>query len=233
MLLHNKSNFANSNGHAYLLIGGMSGLEEDTTLIRALCDYAQKSPSGVAKAAGLAATTITRPFNGEAGSRISMPTLEKLRAAFPGFDWTRSIADLPTVDPLQAYVEVEVLPTYAGMGGGGTGDADQQTTLLPRSLVEDDLRAHPSDLLVIDLRGDSMEPDFFNGDRVVINKKDTNPVQPGPFALWDGDGFVVKNIERRRGSLRIFSSNPKYSDWESDGSDIQIMGRPVWFARRL
>lgn len=134
---------------------------------------------------------------------------------------------------LEAYVAVEVLPTFAGMGGGGTGDGDRKTTLLPRSLVEDDLRARAEDLLVIDLRGDSMVPDFFNGDRIVINRKDVNPVQPGPFALWDGDGYVVKNIERRRGSLRIFSSNPKYTDWESDGSDIKIMGRPVWFARRL
>ena len=233
MLLHHKSNFANRCESAYLLSGGMSGLEEDTALIRALCEYARKSPSAVAKAAGLAVTTVTRPHNGEATSRISMPTLEKLRAAFPGFDWTRSMPDLPTVDPTEDYVAVEVLPTYAGMGGGGTGDGDRKTTLLPRSLIEDDLRARADDLLVIDLRGDSMEPDFFNGDRVVINRRDVNPVQPGPFALWDGDGYVVKNIERRRGSLRIFSSNPKYSDWESDGSDIQIMGRPVWFARRL
>lgn len=134
---------------------------------------------------------------------------------------------------LESYVAIEVLPTYAGLGGGGTGDGDRKTTLLPRSLVEDDLRSRADDLLVIDLRGDSMEPDFLNGDRVVINRRDVNPVQPGPFALWDGDGYVVKNVERRRGSLRIFSSNPKYSDWESDGSDIQIMGRPVWVARRL
>lgn len=233
MLLHFKSNFAKSVSAAYLLSEGMTGLEEDTALVRAICQYANKSPSGVAKAAGLAATTITRPFNGEATSRISLPTLEKLRVAFPGFDWPRQQPDIPPASPLQAYVEVEVLPTYAGMGGGGTGDGDRQTTLLPRSLVEDDLRVSPADLLVIDLRGDSMEPDFFNGDRVVVNRRDTNPVQPGPFALWDGDGYVVKNIERRRGSLRIFSSNPKYSEWESDGSDVQIMGRPVWVARRL
>lgn len=233
MMLHHKSNFANSAKLAFLLTEGMNGLQEDTALVRALCAWADKSPSGVAKAAGLAATTLTRPFNGDATSRISMPTLEKLRIAFPGFDWTRAAPDLPTADPAEDYVAIEVLPTYAGLGGGGTGDGDRKTTLLPRSLVEDDLRSRADDLLVIDLRGDSMEPDFFNGDRVVINRRDVNPVQPGPFALWDGDGYVVKNVERRRGSLRIFSSNPKYSDWESDGSDIQIMGRPVWVARRL
>lgn len=233
MLLRDKCNLANGESVAFLLSRGMTGLEADTQLIRALCAWAETTPSGAAKKAGLTPSTLTRVSKGEAETRLSVPTIEKLKAAFPGFDWGSPTADLPVADPLQAYVEVKVLPTYAGMGGGGTGDGEHQITLLPRSLVVEDLRARPEDLLVIDLRGDSMEPDFFNGDRIVVNTRDTNPVQPGPFALWDGDGYVVKNVERRRGSLRIFSSNAKYSDWESDGEDIQIMGRPVWFARRL
>lgn len=133
------------------------------------------------------------------------------------------------------YVQVEVLPTYAGMGGGGSGDADPVIALLPRSLVEDELRAKPSDLLVINVRGNSMEPLFQHGDQLVIDRRDTSPVQPGPFALWFDDGYVVKNVEvlRRQGKLRIFSTNPIYSDDVEDPENVTIMGRPVWFARRL
>lgn len=136
-------------------------------------------------------------------------------------------------DPAMSYVAVEVLPTFAGMGGGGTGDGDRITALLPRRLVEDELHAKPSDLLVIDLRGDSMEPIFFHGDQVVVDRRDVNPVQPGPFALWDGDGYVVKNVERQRGRYRIFSANPIYSEYTVEPEEVQIMGRPVWYARRL
>ncbi|MNI93352.1 hypothetical protein D3C73_1512900 [compost metagenome] len=78
-----------------------------------------------------------------------------------------------------------------------------------------------------------MEPIFFHGDQVVIDKRDKNPTQPGPFALWDGDGFVVKNVEKRAKRLRVFSSNPIYSDAEYAPEEIEIMGRPVWFARRM
>lgn len=133
------------------------------------------------------------------------------------------------------YVSVEVLPTYAGMGGGGSGEGDTVTALLPRSLVLEELRAKPSDLLVINVRGDSMEPLFHHGDQLVIDKRDKNPVQPGPFALWFDDGYVVKNVERVRktGRYRIFSSNPTYSPDEADPEDVTIMGRPVWYARRL
>jgi phage repressor protein C with HTH and peptisase S24 domain len=141
---------------------------------------------------------------------------------------------------LPDYVQVEVLPTFAGMGGGGTGDGDARLALVPRSLVVHELRADPADLLLIDVRGDSMiDPatgkGFMHGDQLLIHRKDTNPRQPGPFALWFDDGYVVKNVEilRRTGKLRIFSNNPAYSDDEADPSEVRIMGRPVWFARRL
>ena len=144
-------------------------------------------------------------------------------------------ADLPLIDPVRAYVRVAVLPTYGGMGGGGTGEGDEEVALLPRSLVVEELRAQPSDLLVINVRGDSMEPRFQHGDQIVIDRRDTNPIQPGPFALWFDGGYVVKNVERIRktGRLRIFSSNGAYSPDEAAPDEVQIMGRPVWFARRI
>ena len=76
---------------------------------------------------------------------------------------------------------------------------------------------------------------FLHGDQLLIDKRDTNPRQPGPFALWYEDGYVVKNVEivRSTGKLRIFSNNPAYSPDEADPQEVRIMGRPVWFARRL
>ena len=134
------------------------------------------------------------------------------------------------------YVEVEVLPTYAGMGGGGSGDGDRRKALISARLVRDELRARASDLLLVPVRGDSMEPDFRNGDEILIDRRSRDTSQPGAFALWDDDGYVVKLVERlpaRRGWLRIFSANPRYSDYEIEEKEATIMGRPVWFARRL
>lgn len=135
-----------------------------------------------------------------------------------------------------AYVPVEVLPTYAGMGGGGTGDGDAEMALVPRSLVVDVLRGKPSDFLLINVRGDSMEPDFRHGDQILIDRRDVSPAQPGPFALWDGDWgeYVIKNVERTRsGDVRIFSSNKKYTAESAPSEATRIIGRPVWFGRRI
>lgn len=134
------------------------------------------------------------------------------------------------------YVTISVPPSYAGMGGGGNGDGDHAKARLPRRLIEEELRGKPEDFELIDVRGDSNFPEFHNGDQILIDKRDRNPVQPGYFALWDGDGYVVKKVERvpqRRGWYRIFSANTQYREYEVEETETTIMGRPVWFARRL
>lgn len=198
----------------------------------------------IALAIGRDRTVATKMFGGKKPRKIQVNEIPALLGLVAKYEEAAGdqahIVRNNQLDPTAAgrvvdYVAVKVLPTYAGMGGGGSGEGDELTALLPRSLVEDELRADPADLLVINVRGDSMEPLFQHGDQLVIDRRDQNPVQPGPFALWFDDGYVVKNVERIRktGRLHIFSSNPAYSPDEADPGEVQIMGRPVWFARRL
>lgn len=215
----------------------MDGLKADTKLLHALCEWTGLNPSNLARSVNVAVTTITRPYNSKIGTRLSQPTLDKLKAKWPDFPgWKNEEPDQVLQDSEIAYVPVEVLPTYGGMGGGGTGDGDRETALIPRALVVDVLRGQPKDFLLVNVRGDSMEPDFRHGDQILIDKRDVSPAQPGPFALWDGEWgeYVVKNVERSRsGEVRIFSSNPKYSSEKEPAENTRIIGRPVWFGRRL
>lgn len=135
-----------------------------------------------------------------------------------------------------AYVRVDLLPTAAGMGGPGVIDGELDalpTALISRALVEDRLRGRAQDFILIDVRGDSMSPDFEDGDQLLCDRRDCNPTQPGPFALWDSDGYVVKNVERVAEGLRIFTTNPRYRERVGDLEGVKILGRPVWFARSL
>lgn len=214
-----------------------AGLESDREFVRALSEWAKKKPSAVATAAKLTPSTLTRHAKGEATTRLSQPTLDKLRAAFPSYPgWSRAEPDLPPPANDVDYVPVRVLPTFAGMGGGGTGDGDPETALVPRYLIEREFRGRADDFELINVRGDSMEPIFRHGDQLLIDRRDRNPIQPGPFALFDGDAYVVKLVERvpgKRGWYRIFSANDRYSADEVEETETTIMGRPVWFARRL
>jgi phage repressor protein C with HTH and peptisase S24 domain len=148
----------------------------------------------------------------------------------------RDVGEMPIDTNDAEYLPVELLPSFAGMGGGGTGDDDPGTGLVSRRMIEDELRAKASDMLLIEARGESMAPDFLHGDQILIDKRDKNPLQPGAFALWDGDGYVVKLVERvprKSGVYRIFSANPRFQEYEVDAEEVTILGRPVWFARRL
>jgi phage repressor protein C with HTH and peptisase S24 domain len=208
----------------------------DKDLINALAEYVGVSASEVARRAGLAVSTLTRPLNHPVKHRLSVPTLQKLRETYPDFPGFKVEADLPETRADRDYLPIEVLPSFAGMGGGGTGEGDRGRALISRTLIEDELRAKPSDLLLIDVRGDSMTPDFQHGDQILVDCRDRDPLQPGAFALWDGDGYVVKLVERvpqRRGWYRLFSANDRYTPYEVDAAEVIIMGRPVWFARRL
>lgn len=215
---------------------GMSGIEDDVRLVRDLVAWTETNVNQISKKIGVANTTLNRFAKGNAQSRLHRDTLAKLRAAYPDFPGFEVEADLPASYNNPEYLAVDVLPSFAGMGGGGSGDGDHGQALVPRALVEDELRAKPSDLLLIECRGESMLPDFLHGDQILIDKRDTNPVQPGSFALWDGDGYVVKLVERvphKPGYYRIFSVNSRYSAYEVEAEQVKIMGRPVWFGRRL
>jgi phage repressor protein C with HTH and peptisase S24 domain len=214
----------------------MASVADDIALVQELIEWSGEKAARIAAKIGAANTTINRFANGSATSRLHRDTMAKLREQYPAFPPFRANAEQYDDEYDLTYVDVTVLPSYAGMGGGGTGEGEREIAKLPRRLIEEELRGKPSDFELIDVRGDSMQPDFEHGDQILIDKRDRDPRQPGPFALFDGDGYVVKLVERipqRRGWYRIFSANERYTPYEIEEQETTIMGRPVWFARRL
>jgi phage repressor protein C with HTH and peptisase S24 domain len=188
----------------------------------------------VAEALGIEQDKVSKSLSGR--RQWKADEILKLQALLGDHDDSTEHPEQPGSGRHGSYVDIPVLPSFAGMGGGGTGEGDRQIAKLPRRLIEEELRGRASDFELIDVRGDSMQPDFQHGDQILIDKRDRDPRQPGPFALYDGEGYVVKLVERipqRRGWYRIFSANERYTPYEIEETDTTIMGRPVWFARRL
>lgn len=208
-----------------------SKLQPESAVIFQRLDALGLKQRQLAEAIGIEENKVSKMRAGERQFKAA----ELLRAN----DWLNTLEEVPQLKEVGGrpdYVQVEVLPTYAGMGGGGNGDGDVELALVPRALIVDVLRGAPRDFLLINVRGDSMEPDFRHGDQILIDRRDVSPAQPGPFALWDGEWgeYVIKNVERARtGEVRIFSSNPKYSAEAAPAEQTRIIGRPVWFGRRL
>ena len=206
---------------------------------------------------GLSATDLAKRINGlanEAGdpTEVSQQVVSKFEQGenkwFPA--WTRFViealdnADGETrEDPhlttalSDDSVGIALLPTFAGMGGGGTGDDDPGVVSFSRDLIERELRAPPSSLLAMIAEGNSMEPDFRGGDQILVDTRRKSLAQPGAFCLWDGDGHVIKYLEKVPDSdpakVRVVSANGIYEPRERLLDEINLIGRVIWFGRRV
>jgi DNA-binding XRE family transcriptional regulator len=147
---------------------------------------------------------------------------------------------------------VPEIDVRAGMGPGGLAAWDYEPDgdgrpcevdhvlgmwELPPAYLRQELRINPGAGRIIEVQGDSMEPTLSPGDRVMVNTHDRTPSPPGVFALWDGLGVVVKRVEfiPNTDPLRfvISSDNTKHERYERTAEELNIIGRVVWFARRM
>lgn len=94
----------------------------------------------------------------------------------------------------------------------------------------------PDRIRIIPVRGISMEPELWSGQRVMVDIEDKIPSPPGIFVVWDGAGLVLKYVEVIQGSeplmVRISSAHPAFKPYERTIPDAQINGRVVGVWKR-
>jgi len=116
-----------------------------------------------------------------------------------------------------------------GLAGGGERIVDEWS--LPSGMVRHYSTAPASDLRIITVMGDSMEPTLQPGQRILVDTGDRNPSPPGVFVVWDGLGLVVKRCQVVPHSapprVRITSDNPKYDAYERTLTEAYIQGRVI------
>lgn len=227
----------------------MDGLETDGAFVRDFCKWAKAAPSNIAGQAGLAATTLLRPFNGTASTRISQTTLDKLRAKFPNYPgWNRDRSDhlgqmgdrLPPNEPKDDLAYVRAVDISLAMGEGIIGEDYPATELIPFNIgflraISD---AITDKLLIMTGQGDSMEPTLLRSDRLMIDTSDRTPkVSDKIWAFIYAGGGMIKRLRRVRDDGRdrflIISDNPAVPPQMADIDDLFIIGKLVWVGRQM
>lgn len=139
----------------------------------------------------------------------------------------------------ESYAAIQSLRVEASAGGGSVATAELtgEPYYFRKSWIRNTLHSRPEDLRIITIRGDSMEPTLHEGDVIMVDTSRKHPSPPGIFILFDGLGLVAKRIELITNSLppsvSILSDNQRYGAYTRALSEIQIIGRVVWFAREL
>ena len=144
----------------------------------------------------------------------------------------RAFSDTVTVNELDVH-------TRAGLGADGDAvvmRSDEATAIVgvhsfPTSSFREAYGVDPGRIKIIAVRGDSMEPKLWSGQRVMVDIEDTTPSPPGIFVVWDGLGLAIKRVEVIPGTdplrVRISSANPEYLSYERLFTEAAINGRVI------
>ncbi len=89
---------------------------------------------------------------------------------------------------------------------------------------------HPSKLVALTVTGDSMEPNLYEGDLVIVNTADTQMKDGEVFAFnYDGEA-VIKRLVKERGQWWLFSDNADQTRHRPKGcasGECIVVGRVV------
>ena len=165
-------------------------------------------------------------------AELRHPTLPPRKAqARPRRPGPRVLPGIPLVPVPEMEVEV------AAGGGAIVGESVDETArwYLPEAMVRHEGDADPKALRILRVKGDSMEPEMREGDRLLVDTAKRRPATGELFVLFDGTGLVVKRIETVPGEarLRLLSANPAYAPYTVLGVEVHIVGKVVWVLRKM
>lgn len=114
---------------------------------------------------------------------------------------------------------------------------DRDSVAFRKSWLENELGVNPKDLAMLTVRGDSMEPNIWDGDIVLIDTSVNQITDDAVYVLRRHRYLVVKRLQRTfDGGIKIKSDHSVYDDEcvsHTDSKRIDIIGRVVWTGGNL
>lgn len=140
---------------------------------------------------------------------------------------------------------IGVIPEIDAAAGAGNGQVGEIVTVqssgirsghrvtgewqIPPEITRHHMGADPRQVLILPVRGDSMEPTLRPGDRVMVDLTDTIPNDGGIFVLDEGNGPLVKRIRLKPGTspamIEVISDNAYVGKYELAADQVRVIGR--------
>lgn len=144
-------------------------------------------------------------------------------------------------------ISIYELEVHAGSGMGTDGDtallATQEANAIvgihtmPAASFREAYGISSTRIRIIPVKGNSMEPTLWPGQRVMVDIEDKTPSPPGIFVVWDGLALVLKFVEVVPNSeplkVRISSANKNFLAYERTLDEAHINGRVVGVWARM
>ncbi len=99
-------------------------------------------------------------------------------------------------------------------------------------------KGDPTSMVLLRITGDSMHPNIFNNDMVLIDKSQNSAMPGHMYAVSIEDMIYLKIIDTMPGKLILSCQNPAYMNielnmFEQSHSPINILGKAVWVGRDI
>lgn len=137
------------------------------------------------------------------------------------------------------YAYIPLFNIEASAGHGSYVDSEDVSSRLAfrRDWINKELHAIPSNMHLIYVRGDSMEPVLEAGDVVMVDTSAaTESIRDGIHVIQIDGSVLIKRLQRLIGTrIRVMSDNSMYPSFEADlqRDEITIIGRVIWHAGRV
>ena len=141
--------------------------------------------------------------------------------------------------PIIQLVQIPVLDVEASAGHGAVAGAESQAGQFgfDEKWLRKLTQARPTNLSIIKVVGDSMEPTLHDGDEVLVDISDEqSKLRDGIYVLRMDGALNVKRvaIEPQGRKISVVSDNAAYPSWQGlDRRSINIVGRVLWFGRKV
>ena len=196
-----------------------------------------KTQAGIARALSLNPSQISRLLKGKRQLKAAeVPKIER----YLGEEAPKELRQLSTLsEPLAAQIRLTEFGVNVAAGGGAIIETEEPIAHweLPARWLRPLTQAPERDLHVITVEGNSMEPDLYAGDKVIVDATRRSPTPPGIFVLNDGIGLIIKQLEHIPKTdpprVEIKSVNKDYRADEATAEEINIVGRVIGIIRSI
>jgi phage repressor protein C with HTH and peptisase S24 domain len=195
------------------------------------------SQASLAKALNLSRSAITQQSK---KNHVPKKWISKLSERYDlNPDWLEN--GNPTTSPGQdnfhnKFIEVPKVPARLSAGYGSFETEPEFIEFYSFRKDWLDKKGSAKDMVLMDIAGNSMEPEMKEGDTVLIDQSQKAVLAGAIYALGLDDTIVVKRIEKRPNKMVLISENNSYpaiTFEREEMNDVRIIGKVIWICREL
>ncbi len=203
--------------------------------ITKLFDESGKSANSILKELDFSPTAFSEWKRGKA-----KPTTDALKKLADYFDVSvdyllgRTDNPAPIIHPSNEYIPDGIIkmPVIGVISAGYDGEAVEEVIDNVGILAISLHGYSPEDCFLLRVRGDSMYPDFREGDLIVVHRQTSVDSGDVAVVLFNGDSATLKRVEYESGKdwMKLIPRNPDYQEKIIKGIELnecRILGKVI------